>query len=230
MRGPTLQKATIISFTLHLTVFAIALVILKQSSSVRLPSPYTVNLVSPGVLKDMGRETTAEAGKESTRLAAPADVSKKSVKETPKDKPKDAAKEKEMVAKRIAAIEAKKKVERRVKLRSIIALKADAGKQVSSIKQQSASNGKAALQEDYYTTITREIWQQWNYPSEIGKKDIEAVIAIRILRDGTAIIQRIEKSSGNAVLDKSALSAIVKASPLTPPPDGEEEIGVRFYP
>lgn len=228
MRGPTLQKATIISFTLHLTVFAIALVILKQSSSVRLPSPYTVNLVSPGVLKDMGRETTTEAGKESTRLTAPADVSKKSVKETPKDKPKDAAKEKEMVAKRIAAIEAKKKVERRVKLRSVIALKADAGKQGSSIKQQSASNGKAALQEDYYTTITREIWQQWVYP-DTGKKDIEAIVAIKILRDGTAIIQRIEKSSGNTLFDKSALRALAKASPLPPPPD-EMEIGVRFFP
>lgn len=229
MRGPTLQKATIISFTLHLTVFAIALVILKQSSSVRLPSPYTVNLVSPGVLKDMGRETTSEAGKESTQLAAPADVSKKPVKETPKDKPKDAAKEKEMVAKRIAAIEAKKKVERRVKLRSVIALKADAGKHGSNMKQQqSASHGKAALQEDYYTTITREIWQQWVYP-DTGKKDIEAIVAIRILRDGTAIIQRIEKSSGNALFDKSALRALAKASPLPPPPD-EMEIGVRFYP
>jgi colicin import membrane protein len=229
MRGPTLQKATIISFTLHLTVFAIALVILKQSGSVRLPSPYTVNLVSPGVLKDMGRETTSEAGKESTRLAAPADVSKKPVKETPKDKPKDAVKEKEMVAKRIAAIEAKKKVERRVKLRSVIALKADAWKHGSNMKQQqSASHGKGSLQEDYYTIITREIWQQWVYP-DTGKKDIEAIVAIRILRDGTAIIQRIEKSSGNALFDKSALRALAKASPLPPPPD-EMEIGVRFFP
>jgi colicin import membrane protein len=229
MRGPTLQKATIISFTLHLTVFAITLVILKQSGSVRLPSPYTVNLVSPGVLKDMSRETAAESGKESTRLAAPPDVSKKAVKETPKDKPKDTAKEKEMVAKRIAAIEAKKNVERRVRLRSVIALKAGAGKQESNMKQQqSASHGKGSLQDDYYTAITKEIWQQWVCP-DIGKKDIEAVIAIRILRDGTAIIQRIEKSSGNTLFDRSAMRALAKASPLPPPPD-EMEIGVRFFP
>lgn len=227
MRGPTLQKATIISFTLHLTVFAIALIIMKQSGNVHLPSPYTVNLVSPGVLKDISRETGADTGKVSTQLAAAPDVSKKAAKEAPKDKPKDTAKEKEMVAKRISAIEAKKKVERRVRLRSVIALKAGPGKQGSK-QQQSASHGKGALQDDYYTAITKEIWQQWVYP-DVGKKDIEAVIAIRILRDGTAIIQRIEKSSGNALFDKSAMRALAKASPLTPPPD-EMEIGVRFFP
>jgi len=226
MRGPTLQKATIISFTLHLTVFAIALIIMKQAGNVHLPSPYTVNLVSPGVLKDISRETGADTGKVSTQLAAAPDVSKKAVKETPKDIPKDTAKEKEMVAKRISAIEAKKKVERRVRLRSVIALKAGAEKQGSNMKQQ--QSGKGALQDDYYTAITKEIWQQWVYP-DVGKKDIEAVIAIRILRDGTAIIRRIEKSSGNALFDKSAMRALAKASPLTPPPD-EMEIGVRFFP
>jgi len=40
---------------------------------------------------------------------------------------------------------------------------------------------------------------------------------------------RIEKPSGNVLFDRSALRAIAKASPVTPPPY-EMEIGVRFYP
>ena len=76
--------------------------------------------------------------------------------------------------------------------------------------------------------ITKEIWQQWVYP-DTGKKDIEAIISVKILRDGTAIVQKVEKSSGNALFDRSAISALAKASPLPPPPQ-EMEIGVRFYP
>ena len=53
--------------------------------------------------------------------------------------------------------------------------------------------------------------------------------AIKILKDGTTIVQNIEKSSGNSLFDRSALKALAKASPLPPPPY-EMEIGVRFYP
>jgi len=66
------------------------------------------------------------------------------------------------------------------------------------------------------------------YP-DIGKKDIEAIVSVRILKDGTAIPQKMEKSSGNALFDRSAWRAVAKASPLPPPPQ-EMEIGVRFYP
>jgi TonB family protein len=63
----------------------------------------------------------------------------------------------------------------------------------------------------------------------MGRKEIEAIVSVKILKDGTARVQRIEKSSGNALFDRSALKALAKASPLPPPPY-EMEIGVRFYP
>ena len=68
----------------------------------------------------------------------------------------------------------------------------------------------------------------WVFP-DTGKKDLEAIISIRILKDGTIISQRIEKSSGNPLFDRSAIKALAKASPLSPPPY-EMDIGVRFYP
>jgi colicin import membrane protein len=84
------------------------------------------------------------------------------------------------------------------------------------------------VEADYYTKITKEIWQQWVFP-ETGDKNLEAIISIRIMRDGAVLISRVEKSSGNSLFDKSAVRAISKASPVTPPPR-EMEIGVRFYP
>jgi colicin import membrane protein len=228
MRGPSLQKATIISFALHLTVFLVAIVVLKHSSRMVMPAAYTVSIVSPDVLKGIDKSTDIEADtgrnvavlKEARELQAPAVQPKKSI--------KDIAKEKEMVDKKISAIAAKKKIERLVKLRSIISLKATGDKRSSNAKAASPSQGNGTFSDNYYTKITKEIWQQWVYP-DTGKKDIEAIIAVKILRDGTALVQKIEKSSGNALFDKSAIRALAKASPLSPPPY-EMEIGVRFYP
>jgi colicin import membrane protein len=82
--------------------------------------------------------------------------------------------------------------------------------------------------DDYYAKIMGEIKQQWIWTGT-GEKDLEAVISIKILRDGTTLIKRIEKSSGNDLFDRSAVKALTKANPLPPPPY-EMEIGVRFYP
>jgi colicin import membrane protein len=238
MRGPSLQKTTLLSFALHLTVFIIAFLILRQSSRIVLPPPYTVNLVSPDDLNgnqrtviDTGRES--REAEESRELAAPAEIPKKSKKET--------AKEKELVERKIAALQQKEKVEKRIsdlaakqkridtlaRLRKIITLKARGDKRNSSAGK-AGSAGRGGASGDYYAKITREIWQQWVYP-DVGKKDIEAVVSVKILKDGTAIPQKMEKSSGNALFDRSAWRAVAKASPLSPPPY-EMEIGVRFYP
>ena len=232
MSEPSLQKTTTLSFAIHLTAFFLTFLVLKQPSNMIIPPPYTVSLVSPDVLKgidkraDIDKGTDADKGRdenvvqETKESAAPSASTKKSKKEI--------ANEKEMLEKKISAIAAKKKIEKIVKLRSIIALKASGDKRSLNEKTASASPGKGAPSEDYYTKITKEIWQQWVYPN-VGKKDIEAVISIKILMDGTAIVQKIEKSSGNSIFDKSALRALAKASPLPPPPY-EMEIGVRFYP
>jgi TolA protein len=225
MRGQHLQKTSILSFTiasfaLHLTVFAITLIILRQSNQVSLPSPYTVSLVNPEVSTGIAAGKDEDVVKEAPEPSAPSVAPTKSKRDREKDR--------EMIAKKLDVLKAKKKIEKIVKLRSMIDLRARGDKRMSNAKASSAPQGKGGGSADYYSTITKEIWQQWVYP-DTGKKDIEAIISVKILKDGTAIVQKVEKSSGNALFDRSAIRALAKASPLPPPPQ-EMEIGVRFYP
>jgi colicin import membrane protein len=234
MREPSLQRTTLLSFIVHLTVFFLVLVVMRQSNHMVMPSPYTVQLVSSDLMKGLDSQAqTDDTRQETPEAAHPEETQKKQVKEKDlKDKElKDKMTQKKLVEDKIAALAAKdaakKKVEKRVKLRQVISLKAQ-GEKKTITGSQASGQGKGAPSEDYYSKITKEIWQQWVFP-DIGKKDIEAVIAVRILKDGTALVQRVEKSSGNSLFDKSAIKALAKASPLTPPPY-EMEIGVRFYP
>ena len=241
MRGPSLQKTALLSFALHLTVFIIAFLILRQSSRLVLPPPYTVNLVSPDVLTGSERGTMIDAGresketKESREPAAPAEIPKKSKKE--------AAKEKELVERKIAALQQREKVENKIsdlaakqrridtlaRLRSIIAIKARAGNRDRSSKIP-APNASSHIQSDnYQTKITEEIHSYWTLPPGMANKELEAIVSVRILKDGTVVIQGIEKKSGNLLFDRSAVAALNKVRRVSPPPY-EMEIGVRFYP
>ena len=231
MKEPSLQKTTALSFVLHLTVFLVAFFILKQPNHIiSLPS-YTVRLVSPDVFRDVneGRKADVDTMKESAALS---DILKKDISDIPKKDIKEITKkEKEIVEKRISALAAKEKLQKLAKFRSkFISLKAGElnRKGTSKTTVNSQASTKGDLFDDYYSKITREIWQQWVFPYT-GQKDIEATISIRILKDGTITAQRIEKSSGNPIFDRSAIKALAKASPLSPPPY-EMEIGIRFYP
>ena len=196
-----------------------------------MPSPYVVSLV--------GSEIKAEGNSAQAMNKAPEpqvpDSPPKKEKTTfsPKKEQKKLAKnEEQQVQERIDALKAKKTVEKIAKLRNIISLKGSGsegkvgGKTGTS--QRVAGRGEGSVEADYYTKITKEIRQQWIFP-ETGNKNLEAIVSIKIMRDGAVQIGRVEKSSGNSLFDKSALRAISKASPVTPPPH-EMEIGVRFYP
>ena len=223
MKEPSLQKTTALSLALHISVLFIALLLLRQSNKFMMPSPYVVSLVSPEVLK--GKSMDIRASREASKLLKDTSVIETVPKQNMKKKDK---KKEEMVEERIAAIAAKKKVEKLVKLRSEISLKASSNSSKGGSDTASAQTGKGSLFDEYYTKIRKEIWQQWVFP-DFGQKDFEAIIAIRIMKDGTISIQKIEKSSGNSFFDKSAIKALTKASPVSPPPY-EMEIGVRFYP
>jgi len=87
----------------------------------------------------------------------------------------------------------------------------------------------------YYNMIWEKIRNAWVLPEGVTKgKPLEAIVALRIKRDGTIQNYWIEKGSGNAYFDQSAIRAINKANPLPPlPEDFSEdvfEVGVRFYP
>ncbi len=124
----------------------------------------------------------------------------------------------------------KKNVERIVKLRQVISVKSS-GQQAAAVTPQkggSPGGAKGTLFDSYYGKITDEIREEWAYPDYM-KKDLEAVVSVLIEKDGTLTGVKIEKSSGDRFFDRSALKAVTKASPVSPPPY-EMEIGIRFYP
>lgn len=220
MREPSLQKTTALSLLLHISVLLIALLLLRQSNQFIMPSPYIVSLVSPEVLRGNESRKSLERSETSRDTSV--------MEETPEKDIKSVRKEEKMVEDKISAIEAKKRVERIVRLRSMISLKAGDNKRRDGSETNPINTGKGTLFDDYYTKIRREIWQQWVFP-DTGQKDLETIISIRIMKDGTVFVLKIEKSSGNPFFDRSAIRALTKASPLSPPPY-EMEIGVRFYP
>jgi TonB family protein len=219
MKEPSLQKTTALSLILHLTALLIALILVRQTNHFIAPSPYTVSLVGPEMLSsnETGERINISKTMKGTTVmeAVPERDIKKKDKKTEKN-----------IEDTIAALSAKKRVERIVRLRSIISLKAGSSEKGDTSGTTSGYQKKGNAFDDYYTRIRREIWNQWVFP-DTGRKDLETIISIRIMKDGTIITQKIEKSSGNSLFDRSAIKALTKASPLSPPPH-EMEIGVRF--
>jgi colicin import membrane protein len=246
MRGPSLQRTAALSFALHITVLFLAVLTFRQSNHMVMPDAYTVNLVSPNVLPQIDKaESPATVHKtEPLQKKEPAPASKmprKNIKENTKENIKEDTKGRESVEEKISLLAAKKRVEKQFGSRKVISLKAGGEKLMPASKVNLPKGGPVkavsspgtkggSSSDDYYSKVVDEIRQQWVWASrDSGRRNIEAIVSIKILKDGTAVVQKVEKSSGNTLFDKSALRALAKASPLPPPPY-EIEIGVRFYP
>ncbi len=202
-----------------------------------MPDAYTVNLVSPNVLPriDKAENAVTEPKRETVQKKEPAPASE-IPRENIKENTREDAKERESVEKKISLLAAKKKVEKRFSSRKVISLKAGEEKlmpssKVGPLKAVSSPVIKGAPASiDYYSKVVEdEIGQQWVWASQdSGRRNIEVIVSIKIFKDGTAKVQKVEKSSGNTLFDKSALWAIRKANPLPPPPY-ETEVVVRFH-
>lgn len=86
----------------------------------------------------------------------------------------------------------------------------------------------------YYAMLWARIKSQWVLPPHIlSGKNVEAVIHLRILRNGTATDVNFEKHSGNRYFDESTMKALEKALPFPPLPeqirDNSIEMGIRFH-
>jgi len=224
MKGPSLQKTTALSAALHLTFFILAALILRQSNTIIIPSPYVVSLVNPAGAS-RGHATDITPARDASEKKAPEPAKQKDTKE------KDAKTDQQRIEDRLSELNAKKKVKDIVGLRSkVLSIKGAEAKAQQNNTAQKPGGGspQGTLFDSYYAKITQQVWQEWVYP-DTGDKKLEAVIAVKIAKDGSLTIQGIEKKSGNTLFDRSALRAIAKASPVAPPPY-EMEIGMRFFP
>ena len=238
MKGPSIQKTTALSAALHLTFFIVAAVILKQSNSFIIPSPYVVTLVSPAGLS-RERATVGSATRVTTETKAAEPAKRLDKAETRAVEPKkqedssvkDTKDEQKRIEDRLSELKAKKKVKDIVSLRSkMLSIRGSEGNTLHANAAQNTGgqSSHGTLFDSYYAKITQQIWQEWVYP-DTGDKNLEAVIAVKIAKDGSVTVLGIEKGSGNTLFDRSALRAISKASPVSPPPYAME-IGMRFYP
>ncbi|HYA32114.1 MAG TPA: TonB family protein [Thermodesulfovibrionales bacterium] len=218
---------TVLSVVFHLTFFLAAFLVVKQSSRFMMPSPYVVNLVGPD-LRTEGRGDAQEVAQApSEPQSRPVATEKKAAKNV--EHPKAVSKAEETrVSERIAALKAKRDVERIAMLRNVISLKGSGPSGRPGPSPKTTAKGGSPAAEDYNSKITNDIQKHWALP-DVSNKNIEAIIVIKILKDGSLLVSRIEKSSGSGLFDRSALRAIYKASPVTPPPY-EMEIEVRFHP
>lgn len=223
MKEPSLPVTAFFSFLLHLTFIFTALITIKNANQFTMPSPYIVSLVSTEVSGQprATRGTAVQTEEPEQKMKLPSEPSKSKASEDSK----------QYISDSIAAIEATRKAKRVVKLRNMVSIKG-ADKQGKDTKEISppAKNGgnETSILEGYAERIGKEIRQRWAFPEAWGK-NLEAVISVTIMSNGTVKINRVEKSSGNVLFDRSVLRAINKASPVSPPPH-EMEIGLRFTP
>jgi colicin import membrane protein len=85
----------------------------------------------------------------------------------------------------------------------------------------------------YRMEVEERIKSNWTYPVALdNKKDIEAVVVLRVRSDGTILQKHFEKRSARSIFDESVMRAIEKSDPLPPFPEGyrkrHEELIISF--
>lgn len=98
----------------------------------------------------------------------------------------------------------------------------------SSTPQASTNNFNGNMLSTYTEVMHEKISSNWNPPSV--DKDSKVILEFTINKNGRVIDSKIYESSGNKLLDESALKALRKASPLPPLPMniGQETLTVKF--
>jgi colicin import membrane protein len=102
-----------------------------------------------------------------------------------------------------------------------------------------SGTGGARVQESiiiYQAEIQYQIQKNWAFSQQLAgdNTQLEAVLAIKVLRNGEIEDIWFDKKSGNAYLDESAYKALIKSNPLPPLPNDytrpNYKIGLRFGP
>jgi colicin import membrane protein len=91
-----------------------------------------------------------------------------------------------------------------------------------------------ARTKDYIAAIGSRVKSNWSIPPTLlPKENIETIVEIKIMRDGSLASADFEKRSGNRYFDDTALKAVRKSAPFPPMPewypDNSLEIGIRFH-
>ena len=71
----------------------------------------------------------------------------------------------------------------------------------------------------YYQGVHDQMYQAWEQPGTALDKKLVATVMIKVAKDGSITDVELHRSSGNKLMDESALTAARKVLRLDPPPD-----------
>ncbi len=227
MRLAGIKAAVAVSILIHIAFVSFSYSIMKRGTFQFPPLPYTVTLVAAeeegaGEGEGKGAVEAMEAGK--LKAVTMTEKAVLPVKNTPAPE-RDYIKDRNYIEDRLAVFSGKKRVAEKVRAKKeLISLSSSSS---SSRTQKTGENSSLSGSGNYPDRLGAAIKRLWFFPAADGK-GLEAVVSIRVLKNGVIEIGGFfKKSSGNQLFDDSALRAIKKASPFAPPPY-EMEIDVRF--
>lgn len=125
-------------------------------------------------------------------------------------------KQSELAAKKLKAQQAKAAAA--AKTAKIAKAKTQAKAKAKVKQATTVSTAQQSEVSKYSQLIKQAIAQQWLVPNGVSKT-LSCQLRIRLAPDGTVLRVSLARSSGNAVLDRSAMNAVRKASPLPVPED-----------
>ena len=220
-RGAGLSRMILLSLGVHLLLLTAAIFLPLRPSAARftLGPVYSVNLVS--LSGSLLKQQAARDPLQDLAAAALPDGNRTMKKAVKMTAPPIKRLETKKTLTNPAVEELKRKLGERKTTASTTAASSAAGGEV---------NDRLA---DYYAVIWSRIKSQWTLPGGISPRDnIEAVVNIRILRNGAIVSTSFEKRSGLAYFDNSVIKALKKAHPLPPLPEWYREngldVGIRF--
>ena len=240
------QKTILLSFVFHLLVLAAFTVTFRRNFVVPR-DVFHVDLVMP---EESNNGKTAPQAAEAPRpekkeIPVQKEVRKKSgmppVK--PEAKPKSAPAQQALkpsgtntsyasqdISDALARLAAVARIKKKVRLKQTVLVSTKSGGQAA--KAMNSSNSAAAQGNPALSAVIgilqEKVRQGWYFP-DIKSRNLEAVISVTILKDGTVVMGDFEKHSGNALFDQSAVRALERVRKIPPPPF-EIEFGLRFIP
>ncbi len=116
--------------------------------------------------------------------------------------------------------------------------RAATGSAGAGVPGATGSGGKRALEliDIYKIEVAFQVERHWAFSEQLAGdgKALQASLVFRVLPSGEITDIRFTERSGNSYLDESAYKAIVKASPVSPHPDGVRvpyvTVALRFTP
>lgn len=238
----------------HLAIFLMLMVFQNIGSHHRFePSVINVDLVSLSAPSPPPQQTAAAPEPKVTTpvpVPEPPPVKVKTVvkekTQAPRIKPKTSLKKKTYKPSRVAEsaiAEVQKKLEtsqsqnlqdRLAQLSQEVKTSGNAQRKIGRMNASGAMGSE--LINIYKTEILYYIQKNWSYNSQLSgdKKDLVALLGMKIMPDGEIREVWFDQHSGNRYFDETARKAVLKSNPLPPLPEGFNKTflnqGLRFTP